>query len=121
HDLIVFELQIHDAALAEARNRIAGLRVERDQPVAGRDVEDPLFAAIAPVGEPAAGELAGRRLAALAFALAVHPHQLAGRGAERQYHQRDQSRDSGDAETPAMNDPPHGSSLVTASRSTNAG
>ena len=40
--LIVVELQIDHAARAEAGNRDARLRVERDQAVAGRDVENPL-------------------------------------------------------------------------------
>ena len=39
--LIVIELQIDDAVLPEARNRNAGLGVERDQPIARRDVENP--------------------------------------------------------------------------------
>ena len=44
HLLVGLELQIDDAVLAEAWNRRAGLRVERDQLVAGRDVEDALLA-----------------------------------------------------------------------------
>ena len=83
HDLIVVLLQIDDAVLAEARDRNAGLGIERDQPIAGRDVENPLVAAVGPVRQAAAGELAGRRLAARAFALAVHPHLLAGCRVER--------------------------------------
>ena len=39
--------------------------------------------AAGPVGEAAARELPRRRLAALAFVLAVHPHHLAGDGVER--------------------------------------
>src|SRR6185295_5885948 len=43
----------------------------------------PRVASVAPVGEPAPRELTRRRLAALAFVLAVHPDQLAGAGVER--------------------------------------
>ncbi len=52
--LIVFHFQIDDAVGAETRNWIAGLGIQRDQPVAGRYVQDPLFAAVGPVGESAA-------------------------------------------------------------------
>ena len=44
HLLVVFQLQIDDAVLAEAVHRLAGLRVERDHLVAGRDVDDALLA-----------------------------------------------------------------------------
>ena len=81
--LIDLQLQIDDAVLAEARDGRAGLRIERDQPVAGRDVEDPRLPAVAPVREAAARQLPRRRRAARAFVLAVHPEHLAGRGVER--------------------------------------
>src|SRR5262249_8903646 len=57
--LVVAELQAHDAVLSEARDAGPGLRVERDQPIAGRRVEDPLLLAVAPVGEAPARELPG--------------------------------------------------------------
>jgi hypothetical protein len=47
--LIVVPLQIDDAAGPEARDRDAGFRIECDQAVARRDVQDPLFAAVAPI------------------------------------------------------------------------
>ena len=53
--LIVIELQVDDSVLPEAWNRNAGLGVQRDQAVAGRDVENPFFATIGPVGQAAAG------------------------------------------------------------------
>ena len=80
--LIVILLQIDDAVFAETRHRHAGLGVERDQPIAGRDVEDALFFAVGPVGEAMAGKLPRRILAALAFVFAVHPAQFAGGGVE---------------------------------------
>src|SRR5205085_4606792 len=43
------DLQIDDAVLAECLDRLPGLRVERDQTVAGRDVED---AVVAPAAGP---------------------------------------------------------------------
>ena len=71
--------QVDDAVLAEAGDRRAVLRVERDQPIAGRDVEDALVAAaVGPVREAAARELTRRDAGALAFAQAVRPDQLAG-------------------------------------------
>ena len=51
-------LQIDDAARAERVDRLAGLRVERDEPVTGRHVQDALVAAaVGPVGDAAAREL----------------------------------------------------------------
>ena len=63
--LIVIQLQVEHAAVAEAGNGRAGFGVERDQPVAGRDVEDAFFLSVGPVSQTAAGELPGRRLAGL--------------------------------------------------------
>ena len=65
--LVVVLLQIDDAVLAEAGHRDAGLRVERDEPVAGRDVENPLLAAVGPVGQAAAGQQPRRVRAARAL------------------------------------------------------
>ncbi len=81
-DLIVVLLQIDNAILAEARDRNAGLCIERDEPVAGRDVENPFLTAIGPVREAASRELARRLRTALPFALAMHPHLLARRRIE---------------------------------------
>ena len=49
HGLVVFELQVDDAVLAEIGDRHPGLRIERDEPVAWRDVDDPFLAAVTPV------------------------------------------------------------------------
>ena len=70
--------------LPKPGDRDAGLRVERDHLVAGRDVDDARCSR--PSGqydEAAARQLPRRRLAALAFVLAVHPQHLAGAGVER--------------------------------------
>ena len=83
HVLIVLELQIDDAVLAERGDRRAGLRVERLHAVARRDVDDPRRPSVRPVREAAARELTRRFLAALALVFAVHPLHLAGRGIER--------------------------------------
>jgi len=53
--LIVVLLQIDDAVRAEPGNAIAGPGIERDELIAGRDVEDALLFAVAPIGEAAAG------------------------------------------------------------------
>ena len=81
--LIVVQLQIHHAVLAEAWDRNAGLRIQRDQPVARRDIEDAFLLAVGPVGQAAARKLPRRCRAARAFILAVHPHQFARGGIER--------------------------------------
>ncbi len=74
------DLEVDDAVLAEARNRLAGLRVERDEAVAGGDVDDAIVTlAVGPVGESAARQLARRPArGALALVHAVGPLQLAG-------------------------------------------
>ena len=75
--LIDLALQVHGAVLSEAGDGHAVLRVERDQAVAGRHVEDPLLRAVGPVGEAAPGELARRVGGAGSLVLAVRPEQLA--------------------------------------------
>ena len=52
HRLIVFALQIDDAVIPEIRNRPACLRIQRNQLIAGRDVDDALRLAIGPVRDP---------------------------------------------------------------------
>ena len=78
-------LQVDDAVRAEAGDRLTGSRVERDEPVPGRHVEDALLFAVGPVRQAAAGELSRRRLTARALVLAVHPQHFAGRGVERDH------------------------------------
>ena len=81
--LIEVLLQIDDAVGAEAGYAVAGLRVERDELIPGRDVEDALLLAVAPVGEPATGKLTRRGRTTRTLVLAVHPQLLAGGGIER--------------------------------------
>ena len=77
-------LQIDDAVRAERADRRAVLRVERDQAVAGRDVEDAFVAAaVGPVRDAAARQLPRRDAGALSLAQAVRPDQLAGLAVER--------------------------------------
>ncbi len=83
--LVVVLLQIDDAVFAEAGHRRAGLGIESDEPVAGRDIEDSLFLAVGPVGHSMSGKLPRRIRASLAFIFAMHPQQFAGGGIER-YH-----------------------------------
>ena len=83
--LVVVLLQIDDAVLAEGRDRHAGLRVEREEAVAGRDVENPLLAAVGPVRQATAREDARCVGAARAFILAVHPQQFARGRIERDH------------------------------------
>ena len=66
-------------SLAEAGNRLAGVRIQLDQPVAGGDEHDAVVAlAIGPVRDAAAGELARRDRGAIPFAQTVDPHLLTG-------------------------------------------
>jgi len=85
HLLIVVQLQIDDAALAEPGDRHAGPGIEGDEPIAWRDVQDPIVPAIGPVREAATRELTRRGRAACALVLAVHPQQLAGCAVERHH------------------------------------
>src|SRR5207237_4644931 len=78
-------LEIDDAALAERLDHRPVLRVQRDQAIAGRDVQDALVVpAVGPVGDAAAGELARRDRGAIALAVAVRPDQLAGPPVDRE-------------------------------------
>src|SRR5216683_6449462 len=52
--LIVVLFQVHHAILAEAGYRDAGLGIESDEPVTGRNVQDSLLLAIRPVGDSVA-------------------------------------------------------------------
>jgi hypothetical protein len=77
HRLIVIQLEIDDSTSAEARDRITGFCVERDEAVARRDVENPFFAAVGPVRQAASRELPWGCRAAITLVLAVHPQELA--------------------------------------------
>ena len=61
--LIVFELQIDGAIAPEGGNRNAGPGIERQQSIAGCDVNDAAVRSIraGPVGEPASGAVARKR------------------------------------------------------------
>src|SRR6185436_17888241 len=61
-------LQVHNPIRAERADRRPIPRVERDQAVPGRHVENPIVAAaVAPVREPAAGQLSRRDAGAASF------------------------------------------------------
>src|SRR5712691_2563907 len=78
------DLQIDDAVLAERRDERAVLRVELDEPVAGRHINDAVVAfAVGPVRHAAARELPRRDRRAPPFAKAVRPDHLAGLPVER--------------------------------------
>ena len=82
--LVVVLLQIDDAVDAEVLERHAVLRVEADQLIADRHVEDALVAlAVGPVADAAAGQAPRRSQRALAFLEPMHPQQLAGLRVER--------------------------------------
>ena len=82
--LIDVGLEVDGAVRAEAtESTVARLCVERDQPIARRDVENPFFAPVGPIRQTAAGERPWRGGAALAFILAMHPALRARHGVER--------------------------------------
>ncbi len=77
--------QIDDSVGAESRIRHAGLGVQLDEMIAGRDEQDALVAmAIGPIRDAAIVE-SHRVRAALAFVIAIHPQRFA-RGRIDRYH-----------------------------------
>ena len=83
HVLVVVQLQIDDARLAEARDRDAGLCIEGDQAITARDVENACVGAVTPVRQASARERARTRGAARALVFVVHPEEFARGGIER--------------------------------------
>src|SRR5262249_55415331 len=77
--LVVILLEIDGAVVAKGGDQRAGLCVKANQPVAGRYIKDALFFScrVRPISQAGSGELAWRRGATCAFALAMHPEQLA--------------------------------------------
>src|ERR1700744_5319447 len=73
------DFHIHHSVFAEARDHGSCVRVERNEPVAGGDVDNPIVtAAITPVSKAAARKLPRRDGCPLAFPYAVGPDQLTG-------------------------------------------
>jgi len=62
---------------------LASRGIEADQPVTGRDIEDPLPRTVGPKRTAVAGQLPRRVAPPLSLIVAVHPQKLAGRGIER--------------------------------------
>src|SRR5262249_46670750 len=81
--LVDLRLEIHDAARAEAVDRISRLRIEGDETIARCDVQDPFITAIGPIRQAAAGELSRRGRASRPLVFSMHPALLAGCGIER--------------------------------------
>src|SRR5881409_464411 len=75
--LVVILLQVHRAICAKAANRGAGLRVQSDEPVARRHIQDSFLPPVTPISQPAAGELARRDRSSAAFTLSMRPYQFA--------------------------------------------
>ena len=76
--LIEVELQIDRPTLAEIRDEAPRLRIQRDQAIADRHIQDAFLDAVGPIAEPAAGQLARRIRGTRAFLLPVEPQQFAG-------------------------------------------
>src|SRR5262249_19769673 len=75
--------QVDDAVLAKLLIALPGLRVDRDEVVAGRYQDRALVGAVGPVGEPAARVWPRRLLIPDALFEVVLPQQLARAGIER--------------------------------------
>ena len=77
-DLLIHVLhQVDDAVLPEVGEALARPRVQADQPVARRHVEDLPVSPVVPVGQAPARPAARGHLGPLAFVESVHPEQLA--------------------------------------------
>ena len=76
--LIGIHLQIHFAVISKRRNSNACLGVQTNEPKPRCHIQDSLFFAVGPIGQPAAGKLPGSGAAAFSLTLAVDPQQLTG-------------------------------------------
>jgi hypothetical protein len=65
--LIIVELQIDQALLSKTSKELSRLRVKRDELIAWSDIQDSLFAAVRPIGEPASRQLPRRNGSARSF------------------------------------------------------
>src|SRR5262245_33880063 len=81
--LIDVRLEIDDAVRSKARNGRAGFRIERDQTIAWRDVEDTFLSSVGPIRETASGERTWGRGAAWTFVFSMNPALRTGRSVER--------------------------------------
>src|SRR5690242_17057594 len=81
--LVVVELQVHGATLAEGGNAGAGPGIKTDETKSRGHVQNALVLAVGPVSQPAPGELAGSGRSARSFVLAVHPKQFPGSRVQR--------------------------------------
>ena len=83
--LIERRFEIDDAIVTEGLDGATRRRVQRDELIARRDVDDALVVAALPKREPAARELTRCFGAARALVEAVDPELLAGRSVERRH------------------------------------
>ena len=83
--LVVIHLQIDDTRLAERCERLPILRIQRDQPIAGRHMRMQLLAAIGPIRQAASRQPARSIVAAFAFIFRMHPLDFAGDCVERHH------------------------------------
>src|SRR5262245_8124039 len=81
--LIDVRLEIDDAVRSKARNGRAGFRIERDQTIAWRDVEDSFLSPVGPIGETPSGKWTGGRRTAWTFVFSMDPALRTGGSVER--------------------------------------
>jgi hypothetical protein len=85
HLLVVIQPKIDYTLLAEGGYRDTRLRIQRNQPVAGRDIENSFFRAVGPVGQTMARKASRSSSAARAFVLRMHPQKLASCSIQRDH------------------------------------
>ena len=92
--LVVFLLQVDHPVVAELRNQMSRLGIQRDHTVSRRDEDDPLVGSIGarPVRETAPRASARSELAADALVELIHPENLAGAGIHGQNRPRRSGR-----------------------------
>src|SRR5215475_761382 len=72
--LVVVQLQIHNAVLTKTGDGNSVLRIQCNQAIPGRHIEDALFPAVGPISQATSRQLPRSVLPARAFALAMPPH-----------------------------------------------
>ncbi len=80
--LIVVQLQVEHALVAEVRIAPTRLGVQRHQLIADGDIEDAFLGPVGPIGHAVAGQLARGLLGPRALFDPVHPQKLAGGGVQ---------------------------------------
>src|ERR1700683_5598377 len=74
--LIVVQLKVNRAVLAKFPDGLTGLRVQGNQAIAWRHIQNPLFLAVRPISDAMTRKCPGCGCPTGAFVLAVHPEKF---------------------------------------------